>query len=219
MLDRFVLIVGILGGWIVSGILERILKRRRGDRLPRGSVTVKRRGKTGSSPGPGTKWSKFGVAFAMGGNMVGLLAVLGLSLFNLWGVVGAYIAIDLPCWVNWIGLIGFWVHLGWGLSVYYYNVNYTPLFQRMPGTLVLATGGPYRLVRHPMYMGYSVLTGLIFLMTGVWLVVIPAIGWLTLPRQTSDEDKALRLHFGAGYLAYMRKTGKYFPRIPRRHST
>lgn len=215
MLDRFVLIAGILGAWIISGIVERLLKRRRGDRLPRGSVTTKRRRETESSPSPGTTWSKFGVAFAMGGNIVGLLGVLGLSLFNLWSVATPYIAIDLPCWLNWVGLIGFWVHLGWGLSVYYYNVNYTPLFQPMPGGLVLATGGPYRLVRHPMYMGYFALTGFFFLMTGVWLVAIPAIGWLALPAQTSDEDRALGLRFGAAYSAYARRTGKYFPRIRR----
>jgi protein-S-isoprenylcysteine O-methyltransferase Ste14 len=218
MLDRFVLTAGILGAWIISGIVERLLKRRRGDNLPRGSVTAKRQRKTESSPGPGTTWSKFGVALAMGGNIVGLLGVLGVSLFNLWSAVAPYIAIDLPCWLNWIGLIGFWAHLGWGLSVYYYNVNYTPLFQPMPGTLVLATGGPYRLVRHPMYMGYFALTGFFFLMTGVWLVAISAMGWLALPAQTRDEDRALGLRFGAAYSAYARRTGKYFPRIRRRHS-
>jgi protein-S-isoprenylcysteine O-methyltransferase Ste14 len=215
MLDRLVLVAGILGGWILSAIIERILKRRRGNRMPHGSVTVKYRRKAASSPGPGSKWSKFGVAFAMGGNMVGLLGVVALSLFNLWSVVAAYITIDLPFWANWTGLIGFWAHLGWGLSVYYYNINYTPLFQPMPARLVLATGGPYRLVRHPMYMGYLALTGFFFLMTGIWLIAIPAIGWLALPRQTADEDKALEQRFGAAYSTYARKTGKYFPRLRR----
>ena len=100
-----------------------------------------------------------------------------------------------------------------GVGVYYYNVNYTPLYKPMPKTYVLATGGPYRLVRHPMYVSYLGETLFIFLTTGIWLIAVTAIGWVSLPRQVREEEEELSVLFGEAYSQYAAATGRLFPRL------
>jgi len=81
---------------------------------------------------------------------------------------------------------------------------------------VLATGGPYRLVRHPMYANYIVVTFFVFLATGIWVVFLGALGWVGLVRQAKAEERALEKRFGRIYTSYAARTGRFFPRIRHR---
>ena len=54
--------------------------------------------------------------------------------------------------VNWIGIAGMWLLYALGASILMYNVNFTPCTQPMKARYVLATGGPYSYVRHPVYL-------------------------------------------------------------------
>jgi len=84
---------------------------------------------------------------------------------------------------------------------------------------VLATGGPYRLVRHPMYANYVVVTFFVFFATGIWLVLFAALGWVGLVHQAKAEEEALEERFGKVYTAYAARTGRFFPRIRHRGET
>ena len=78
----------------------------------------------------------------------------------------------------------------------------------------LIRGGPYRLVRHPIY------SGLLLAMMGTFLangrvrgalsVVVLWIGWLVKSRM---EEKFMDRTFGAEYEEYRRTTGALFPRL------
>ncbi len=213
MLDRPVLLIGILGAWIVSGVVTGVLRRRRGHSLPSGSIALERPDSGIVRRAPGMTWSKFGVTLAMGGNIVFVLAVIGGLLFDPLQNALLNVTWDLPWYLNVIGLVGIWCHLVMGVGVYYYNVNYTPLYKPMPETYVLATGGPYRLVRHPMYVSYLGETLFIFLTTGIWLIAVTAIGWVSLPRQVREEETELGVLFGEAYSQYAAKTGRLHPRF------
>lgn len=213
MLDRPILLIGILGAWIVSGAVTAVLRRKRGHRLPPGSIVLERPESGVVRRAPGMTWSKFGVTLAMGGNIVFVLAVIGGLLFDPLKNTLSYVTWDLPSFINVIGLVGIWCHLAMGVGVIYYNVNYTPLYKPMPETYVLATGGPYRLVRHPMYLSYLGETLFIFLTTGIWLIAVTAIGWVSLPRQVREEEKELGKLFGETYGQYAAATGKLLPRF------
>jgi protein-S-isoprenylcysteine O-methyltransferase Ste14 len=91
--------------------------------------------------------------------------------------------------------------------------NVTPTAQtRRNHTLV--TDGPYRLVRHPLYLSGFILAAGYWLLTASWLVLLG--GCLTLAvisLRTVREEANLVRRFGAEYEAYRARTGRFFPRI------
>lgn len=55
------------------------------------------------------------------------------------------------------------------------------------------SGGLYRLVRHPMYMGYMINhVGFLLLYLSPWNVAIYALTWILLWMRTEEEEKVLR---------------------------
>jgi protein-S-isoprenylcysteine O-methyltransferase Ste14 len=77
----------------------------------------------------------------------------------------------------------------------------------------LHTGGPYRLVRHPIYTGFA----LAFLGHQIAFSSAPGLAfWLLfamhiLHRRIRREEAMLLAHFGECYRAYMRTTWRMFP--------
>ncbi|MHA1960740.1 MAG: methyltransferase family protein [Candidatus Thorarchaeota archaeon] len=216
MADRTTLVIGILGAWIVSALVNRILKWKRAEGLPSGSVVLEFQDDEKARGVPSPSWAKFGVMLSMGGNILLQIIFLVLLIPDLWREVIPYIGFVMPPWLVWLGLIGIWCHLAIGLSVMYYNTNYTPLYKALPKTYVLATGGPYGVVRHPQYLNYLVLTLFVFLVTGTWLIGITALGWLALPHQISGEENLLSSRFGETYLDYCNKVARLFPRFRKK---
>jgi protein-S-isoprenylcysteine O-methyltransferase Ste14 len=216
VLNRFELLISFLGAWIVSGIIYAILKRRMRDKLPKGSIVINATIPFKSEKKPGSQISKLGVTIGMGTSSLTFVVVIILCAFDLWDFVSKFIAINLPYWVNWIGIIGIWINYIYGLSIMVYNVNYTPLFKPMKAKYVLATGGPYSLMRHPMYMIYFYRLFLIFLATGIWFMFFGLIGFVALPYQAKKEEEALQELFGKVYEDYASKTGRFFPKIQKK---
>ncbi|MFX1255490.1 MAG: methyltransferase family protein [Promethearchaeota archaeon] len=214
MLSRTILIVGIIGAWVVSGTGYIVLKKRMGDRLPNGSIVTEIQDDIEEEKPPGTRWSRVGVSFAMTANMLVIIFIVFLNIIDLWEHVAPFITIELPIIINWIGLIGIWFYCFWGAATMLYNAKYTPLWEPMRKVVILATGGPYRIIRHPMYVAKVIwLAILVFLTTGTWLTIIGVVGWITLPHQAKAEEKRLLKRFGNNYAEYAAKTGRFFPKI------
>lgn len=126
----------------------------------------------------------------------------------------AWAHLDLPAWVRWSGAaimamclpLIYWIFNSLGTNV-------TPTVAiRREHTLVVH--GPYRWVRHPLYtvgfiafIGFSLLSAIWF--TGTMLV----LGFGVLAMRTPLEEKRLVERFGDEYRAYMRRTGRYLPRL------
>ena len=79
------------------------------------------------------------------------------------------------------------------------------------------THGPYRWVRHPFYI-FGFVWGLaLSLVTANWLFALLGTGALTmLVIRTRIEEAKLTERFGDDYRAYVRRTGKFFPRFGSR---
>jgi protein-S-isoprenylcysteine O-methyltransferase Ste14 len=73
--------------------------------------------------------------------------------------------------------------------------------------------GPYRYVRHPMYLGYiCILLGLLLIQTSVaFLVLIPIHIYLFAYRATLEEERLARI--SAEYREQMKHTGFLLPRL------
>ncbi|MBI2718189.1 MAG: isoprenylcysteine carboxylmethyltransferase family protein [Rhizobiales bacterium] len=76
--------------------------------------------------------------------------------------------------------------------------------------------GPYRLVRHPLYTSYFLLTLGLFAMTGNWLVGISMLVYfVTVAFRIPKEEAMMAERLGSPYLAYCRRTGCLLPRLRR----
>ena len=90
--------------------------------------------------------------------------------------------------------------------------NYSPCFDsHLPRTHV--TGGPYRLIRHPMYLGKVIVGAGFVLLSGTgWFV--PALLWLIaeMIRSIKNEERTLGKEL-PGYLEYKLRTSAIVPTL------
>jgi protein-S-isoprenylcysteine O-methyltransferase Ste14 len=80
----------------------------------------------------------------------------------------------------------------------------------------LVTNGPYRWVRHPLYSTGFVLVLALTLLAAMWWLAGAAILPLTiLLMRTSKEEARLIEVFGDEYREYMKRTGRFVPKVGR----
>ncbi len=88
------------------------------------------------------------------------------------------------------------------------------LYGRPPNQRALLRTGPYRFVRHPVYLSFilfgigTVLASLNFLM----LITLSYLAFMAYTYQ-AEEEKELRQKYGVGYEEYEKSTGGFIPRI------
>jgi protein-S-isoprenylcysteine O-methyltransferase Ste14 len=194
-------------------ILPRIVRRLRGDKLPKGAIAIIRNAPVKNKKNPGSRLSQIAVSLEIGLQYVTLSSfvyrlIFGFEQHNL------FFIIELPIKVYWIGIIGMWLLGFWVSMAFIYNVNYTACFKQMKeDEYALATGGPYKYVRHPAYIAGVFEIIFIFLATGIWFMFFGLIGFIALPYQAKREEMTLREMFGGIYDEYSSKTGRFFPKI------
>lgn len=78
----------------------------------------------------------------------------------------------------------------------------------------LVTHGPYRAIRHPLYtFGYINFVGMSLLAANWFMFAMLTIGMLALGARTRQEEENLIQRFGEQYLDYMKRTGRYLPKL------
>ncbi len=79
----------------------------------------------------------------------------------------------------------------------------------------LVTTGPYRLVRHPMYVGNVIWIVSFTLLSAWWIFSIYLIMFVVFIMiiRTPQEEQMLLKKFGEQYQQYMNETGKFFPKL------
>ena len=89
------------------------------------------------------------------------------------------------------------------------------------GPGILATSGPYALVRNPLYVGNLLLvTGATVLSELVWMIPLMAAWWMAVHSITvRSEESRCTEKFGEPYRQYMAAVPRWFPRLHRRAAT
>lgn len=214
MLSNFELSTAIVGAIVIQIAAYVILRILRGSRKPKGSISEDEN----QDPAPNR---------VTGNPILWLIAVIGLVIYystglrligyclsNSWESSNLYKqAIVFPIWVNYIGITLLWVSGLLKGSIFVYNINKTPFFIPMKKGYTLATGGPYRFVRHPTYLLYVLSALSIFLMTGIQTLIISLFCYLSFIPQAYYEEKALKEIFGEHYNNYALKTGMFLPKL------
>jgi protein-S-isoprenylcysteine O-methyltransferase Ste14 len=130
----------------------------------------------------------------------------------------AWSELDVPHWLRWIGaaLGAFAVPMAaWVFRALGKNVSETVL-TRTDHELV--TTGPYRWVRHPLYLTGAMLLLGVGLMAANWFILLFALIAMaaTLLFVVPIEEARLIERFGSRYVEYRRGTGRMVPRLLRR---
>jgi protein-S-isoprenylcysteine O-methyltransferase Ste14 len=140
-----------------------------------------------------------------------LLPLLGYLINPAWV---AWARLDLPTWARLLGAAGGTLAVPlayWVLSSI--GTNISPSHATRAGHQLI-TDGPYHWVRHPLYSAGLLLCISLTLLTALWtlgmgmLIPLAVLLW-----RTPQEEARLVETFGEEYRAYMRRTGRFFPRF------
>ena len=148
-----------------------------------------------------------------------LAFMAGLVLFLIEPSWMAWASFHLPNLARWTGAV-FGVIAGglliWTFRSLGHNLTDTVVTRR---NAILVTHGPYRWVRHPFYLAFAmaVIANTLITASG-FLAITGTAAFLAIVARTSIEEKKLIDRFGRDYVSYMRRTGRFLPRI-RRGST
>ena len=123
-------------------------------------------------------------------------------------------ALPLPASLRWTGVGVMLATISLALSAF------LSLGKNYSGSVVikdshtLVTSGPYRWVRNPIYTTYFALALSLFLLTANWFIGVSILAFAILAASRVEDEEAILLErFGDEYRAYMRRTGRFLPRL------
>jgi protein-S-isoprenylcysteine O-methyltransferase Ste14 len=126
----------------------------------------------------------------------------------------AWSSMSLPLWLRSTG-VGV-VAVACGLLVW----TFRSLGKNLTDTVVtrekhtLVFHGPYRWIRHPLYVSAALLMAATSIIAANWFLLISgALVFGLLINRTQIEEANLLARFGDSYRTYMKRTGRFLPRI------
>jgi protein-S-isoprenylcysteine O-methyltransferase Ste14 len=145
------------------------------------------------------------------GGLVLWLTPLVYLLNPLWM---AWSKIGLPESVRWLGIvIGFLCTAGiyWVFSSIGRNITPTSATRKEHK---LVTSGPYHWVRHPLYtVGSSIFISLGMIADNWFIAALGLWAFIAMAVRTPKEEANLIEKFGDEYREYMKRTGRFFPKL------
>lgn len=134
--------------------------------------------------------------------------VCGLYLFSLWhiGLSSAQQIVELKLVANIVAVLGL-LMTGWAWSYLGSAVRLGLPSEKTK----LKTQGAYRFSRNPMYVGFNFITIAAMLYLGtLWVFFAGSYSLVIYHFIILGEEAFLKKRFGKPYLAYMKKTRRYF---------
>jgi protein-S-isoprenylcysteine O-methyltransferase Ste14 len=126
----------------------------------------------------------------------------------------AWSKIGLPEWVRWLGVgIGILCVLGiyWLFSSIGSGITPTSATRKQH---TLVTSGPYRWVRHPLYtVGASMFIAFGMVADNWFIAGLGVLTFILMAVRTPKEEANLIEKFGDEYREYMKRTGRFLPKL------
>jgi protein-S-isoprenylcysteine O-methyltransferase Ste14 len=126
----------------------------------------------------------------------------------------SWLLVSLPGWFRWFG-VGLGVaSLPFVAWVHHTLREYWSTVPQLREGHVLITSGPYRWIRHPMYTGLTLCFVGLSLTSTVWpFMLLVLLMLLFFFRVVGREEAMMIEQFGDEYRAYMKRTGRFLPRL------
>jgi protein-S-isoprenylcysteine O-methyltransferase Ste14 len=128
-------------------------------------------------------------------------------------------ALSLPLWTRWAGL-------GLGLFAILLNARSHQTLSRKLGedfdpalrllkVSAIVTEGPYKRMRHPIYLAFLLMQISVLFLTSNWFIGLCGIAIIlsVIAIRVPEEEKMLIEQFGNEYRDYMKHTGSLLPKI------
>ena len=158
-----------------------------------------------------------GVFILVGLRLAGLILWSAVIAFMIDPASMAWASMPLPTWLRWAGVavcVTTLALLAWTLRDLGRNLTDT-VVTRQAATLV--THGAYRWVRHPFYACMALMILGNALMAANWFMLAAGAVVLSLiVVRTKTEEEKLVARFGDAYRSYMKRTGRFVPRLVNR---
>ena len=126
----------------------------------------------------------------------------------------AWSKLGLPEWLRWLGVgIGMLCVLGiyWLFSSIGSGITPTSATRKQH---TLVTSGPYRWVRHPLYTVGASLFIAFGMMADNWFIAgLGVLTFILMAVRTPKEEANLIEKFGDEYREYMKRTGRFLPKL------
>jgi protein-S-isoprenylcysteine O-methyltransferase Ste14 len=152
-----------------------------------------------------------------GGGTQSLVLTVGLGYVAAFALARLVPAAAIhPAWfAAWVGLILLWC--GIGLRVWSFRTlgQYFTFILATSADQPVVTSGPYRIVRHPSYLGLLLAFTGVALAMGNWLSVLAIVGatLVALVHRIGIEERALTATLGDSYRAYAAARKRLVPFI------
>lgn len=128
----------------------------------------------------------------------------------------AWSKLGLPEWVRWLG-VGIGIFCVFGIYWLFSSIGsgITPVSATRKEHK-LSTNGIYRWVRHPLYtIGSSFIVSFGMMADNWFIILMGVLAFIGMAVRTPKEEANLIEKFGDEYREYMKRTGRFLPRIGR----
>ena len=157
-----------------------------------------------------------GTGFKIITAIVTVIGSVGLVLYLLSPPWWTWTFIPLGEWIQWLGIVTALVSIFFLIWVHRHLDKQWSIALEIQEDHKLITTGPYRYVRHPMYLGIFTCTiGLMMISLDVLVILFFAFTIWVNYRRIPREEQMLIQKFGDEYLEYIKQSGRLIPQFRR----
>lgn len=178
------------------------------------SISIYFRRKADRDTGEIVSWKREGIVMILALRIGGLVLWFSMLGYLIYPPLLAWSKVGLAEWIRWLGV---------GLGVVCVTLIYW-MFNSIGSGITptvatrskhkLVTKGPYRWIRHPLYTFGTAFFLSFALMADSWFIAVMAILAIVLLSIRLPTEEALLIEkFGDEYREYMKRTGRYLPKI------
>jgi len=157
-----------------------------------------------------------GTGFKIITAIITAIGAAGLVLYLLSPPWWTWTSIPLGEWIQWSGIVIALVPIFFLIWVHRHLDKQWSIALELREDHKLITTGPYRYVRHPMYLGVFTYTiGLMMISLDVLVILFFAFTIWVNYRRIPREEQMLIQEFGDEYLEYIKRSGRLLPHFRR----